>query len=75
MQDKHLRERGMFAEIDHASRGKLTMPGWPVKMSDSKVPVRAAPLLGEQTAEVLAEWLAMNPQEIADYQKQNQAAS
>lgn len=75
MQDKHLRERGMFAEIDHASRGKLTMPGWPVKMSDSKVTVRAAPLLGEQTAEVLAEWLAMNPQEIADYQKQNQATS
>ena len=28
-----MREREIFAEIDHPVRGKLTIPGWPVKMS------------------------------------------
>ena len=28
-----MREREIFAEIDHPVRGKLVIPGWPVKMS------------------------------------------
>ena len=36
------------------------MPAWPVKMSESQVPVRSAPLLGQHTEEVLSEWLGLN---------------
>ena len=56
-EDQHLRKRGMFATIEHPVRGPMTIPGWPVKMSDSQVPVRCSPLLGQHTEEVLSEWL------------------
>ena len=58
--DPHLRQRGMFVTIEHPTRGTLTMPGWPVKMSESHIPVVAAPLLGAHTEEVKREWLAQN---------------
>jgi len=62
--DKDLRANGMFVTIDHPVRGALTMPGWPVRMSDSKVPVRVAPLLGAHTEEVLSQWLGLSQSEI-----------
>lgn len=63
--DPHLRNRGMFVTIEHPVRGPVTMPGWPVKMSESHVPVRSAPLLGAHTEEVLSEWLGLSKEEIA----------
>ena len=70
MNDPNLRQRGMFAEIEHPTRGKFHIPGWPVKMSDSRVPVTCAPLLGQHTAELLSEWLGMGEEEIKDYIKE-----
>jgi formyl-CoA transferase len=67
MNDPHLRKRGMFAEVNHPTRGKFHIPGWPVKMSDSSVPVKTAPLLGQHTGELLSEWLGMSKQEIDEY--------
>jgi formyl-CoA transferase len=54
-QDEHLRASGAFAEIEHPVRGRFVMPGWPVRMSGSSVPIRPAPLLGEHTDEVMDE--------------------
>jgi formyl-CoA transferase len=70
MNDPALRKRGMFAEIEHPTRGKFLIPGWPVKMSDSYVPVKSAPLLGQHTAELLSEWLGMSDAEIQEYMKE-----
>jgi formyl-CoA transferase len=70
MNDPHLRKRGMFAEVNHPTRGKFHIPGWPVKMSDSSVPVKTAPLLGQHTAELLSEWLGMGKQEVEEYIKE-----
>jgi len=67
MEDPHLRKRGMFAEVEHPTRGKFAIPGWPVKMSDSRVPVKTAPLLGQHTEEVLSEWLGLSAEEIKEY--------
>jgi len=70
MEDPHLRKRGMFAEVEHPTRGKFAIPGWPVKMSDSRVPVTTAPLLGQHTEEVLSEWLGLSAAEIKEYVKE-----
>jgi len=67
--DPDLRKRGMFADIEHPVRGTITMPGWPVKMSECEVPVQTSPLLGQHTAEVLAEWLDMTREEVERYQQ------
>ena len=55
----------MFVEVDHPVRGKYVIPGWPVKMSDSRVEVKAAPLLGQQNEEVLGELLGYTPEQVA----------
>ncbi len=70
MNDPQLRKRGMFAEVEHPTRGKFAIPGWPVKMSESRVPVRTAPLLGQHTVEVLSEWLGLSAAEIDEYVKE-----
>jgi formyl-CoA transferase len=63
--DPALRERGMFVELEHPVRGTFVMPGWPVKMSGSSVPVEPAPLLGEHNEEVLGDLLGYSAEQVA----------
>jgi len=65
-QDENMRARGLFATVHHPTRGEVTIPGWPVRMSDSRVPVTAAPLLGADTDAVLEEWLGEDAREHPD---------
>lgn len=62
--DPYLRERGMFATVDHPVRGEVTMPGWPVKMSASHVPIAAAPLLGQDNRRVYGELLGVSAEQL-----------
>jgi len=53
---EHGQARGMRMEIDHPIEGKVPNIGFPVKLSGTPQQVRRhPPLLGEHTAEVLAE--------------------
>lgn len=63
--DPHLRKRGMFVTVNHPVRGDFTMPGWPVKMSESSVPIVASPLLGQHTEEVFGELLGYTSEDVA----------
>ncbi len=56
----------MFAELEHPGVGKYLMPGSPLDFSAvPRVAVRRAPLLGENTDEVLADVLGMSASQIA----------
>jgi crotonobetainyl-CoA:carnitine CoA-transferase CaiB-like acyl-CoA transferase len=54
--DPHFRERGFWAKATHPVMGEVTLPGRPLIMEKGGWQLhRAAPLLGQHTAEVLAE--------------------
>jgi formyl-CoA transferase len=69
-EDPSMRKREIFAEIDHPVRGKLVIPGWPVKMSQSYVKVKASPLLGADNATVYGEMLGLSQADIAALKKE-----
>ena len=62
--NEHLRERGMLVDIEHPTRGPMTLLGCPIRLSESPAVHRRAPLLGEHTAEVLAEELGLKVSEV-----------
>jgi crotonobetainyl-CoA:carnitine CoA-transferase CaiB-like acyl-CoA transferase len=62
-----IKEREMLVEIDHPIAGKFSIPGFPIKLSDTPGSVRTpAPLLGEHTDEVLGTILGLSSSEIED---------
>ena len=66
-EDPQLKERGMLAEVEHASLGKIGVPGSVFKMSRTPGQVRTAhPGLGEHTEEVLKELLGLDDAQIAE---------
>jgi formyl-CoA transferase len=64
LNDPFLRQNEMFGTIDHPVRGKVTIPGWPVRMSESKVPLKSAPLLGQDNEQIYGELLGCSPDEV-----------
>ena len=63
-EEPSLRASGTVVEVEHPERGKYLTVGNPIKMSDSATEVTRSPLLGEHTAEVLAQ-LGYGPEDIA----------
>jgi len=56
-QDRQARHRGMIVEVEHSAIGKIDTLGPAIKLSESPTSVRrAAPMLGEHSREVLAEF-------------------
>jgi formyl-CoA transferase len=69
-EDPGMREREIFVTVDHPVRGAFTMPGWPVKLSRSHVPVTAAPLLGADNEAVYGSWLGYTREQLADLKEE-----
>jgi crotonobetainyl-CoA:carnitine CoA-transferase CaiB-like acyl-CoA transferase len=54
-----LRQRGIMQTMTHGER-RMAMPTWPVRFDGVPAAVTSAPMLGEHTAEVLADWLGLD---------------
>lgn len=69
-EDPNLRAREIFVTVDHPVRGAFTMPGWPVRLSRSHVPVTPAPLLGADNEAVYGSWLGYTREQLADLKEE-----
>ena len=68
--DPHYAARGSIATMEHPRLGPLKMPAPVPHFSATPAPpLRPAPLLGENTQEVLGELLKMSPEDIADLRR------
>lgn len=67
--DPHLHARELVKTIDHNVVGSVQVLGWPARMSDRKVEIKAAPLLREHTAEVFAEDCELSSDQIVSLRK------
>jgi len=66
LHDPDLHARGMMQKMDHPVRGPVTVPGWPVRMSDCRVALKCAPIHGADTEAVYGEWLGCSADDIKD---------
>jgi crotonobetainyl-CoA:carnitine CoA-transferase CaiB-like acyl-CoA transferase len=58
--DEHLIQRGMIQFVEHPARGRVPVPGCPLRLSDSPVgQLRVAPPLGASTNDIVAEVAAV----------------
>ena len=60
----HLVERGFIHELEHPEVGPIRLLGWPARMSESEVPITAAPIHGADTRSVLADDLSLAGDEL-----------
>jgi glutaryl-CoA transferase len=64
--------REMLVQVEHPTAGIVRMAGIPIKFSATPASVRLPPpLLGQHTEEVLASWLGMDGQEIAELRRKD----
>jgi formyl-CoA transferase len=66
LQDPHLRERGTIVDLEHPTRGKFSTIISPLRLSDSPLEARRAPLYGEHTADVLRDLAGYSADEVED---------
>jgi formyl-CoA transferase len=69
--DPHLVQREMIVTLEHPVRGAFTMPGCPIKLSDSPARPSIAPSLGQHTDEVLRELLNLGEEELSELREQH----
>ena len=71
LQDPQVIARDMILEVEHPKAGKQKIPGCPIKLSETPCKVEAAsPLLGENTAEVLSEFLGLSVAEVCSLKEE-----
>lgn len=68
--DPHLRKRGMFVTLEHPTRGEYTVPGCPIRLSDSPVTVRPSPVLGADSEAVYAQLAGLTRSDLEELKKQ-----
>jgi formyl-CoA transferase len=64
--DPTFQARGIRQTMAHPEVGDYVMSGWPVRFGGKTSPVKPAPLLGQHSEEVLADWLNLPSAQIAE---------
>jgi crotonobetainyl-CoA:carnitine CoA-transferase CaiB-like acyl-CoA transferase len=71
LEDPHAAARAMIEQVDHASAGRISVLGVPVKLSETPGSVRLPPpRLGEHTDTVLGGDLGMSREEIEELRRE-----
>ncbi len=71
-ENPQVKHRGQIIEVGHAKLGPVRMQGNPIRLTDTPVEThRAVPTLGQQTDEVLGEWLNLDADAIAALRQEN----
>jgi formyl-CoA transferase len=63
--DVTFEQRGIMQTMLHPVHRPFKMPGWPVRVDGRPTRVTASPMLGEDTEQVLNDWLGLNAQAVA----------
>ncbi len=64
LRDGHLAERGFVEDIDLPVHGRVSVPGFAPRLSKSRVSMKRPPRLGEHTAELLRDELALDDSQL-----------
>jgi len=66
LDDPMLKDNGMIVELDSPAFGKIREVGCPIRIPGSQIEHRPGPALGEDTDDILASYLGMKADEIAN---------
>ncbi len=58
-------QRGVMQTMVHPVHRPFKMPAWPVRVDGKATRLKASPMLGEHTDQVLSDWLGLNSAAIA----------
>lgn len=58
--DATFEQRGVMQTMVHPVHDPYKMPAWPVRVDGKATRLKASPVLGEHTDEVIGEWLGLN---------------
>ncbi len=70
-EDADFERRGIMQTMQHPVAGAFKMPGWPVRFGGRTPKIEPAPLLGQDTTEVLGDWLGLDEAQIEQLGKDN----
>lgn len=70
LNEPHLAERGFFVDIEQRVAGPSTIPGSPVRLSETPLRNGPAPRLGESNESILAEQLGLTSAELSSLSDQ-----
>jgi formyl-CoA transferase len=63
--DISFEQRGVMQTMIHPVHRPFKMPAWPVRVDGKATRVKASPMLGEHTDQVIGDWLGLNGAAIA----------
>ncbi len=69
--NEHAKAREMFVKVNHPTLGEVSLPGFPIKFSETKGDITMpAPLLGQHNEEVYSELLGLSKEKLEELRKE-----